>query len=174
MDYIDLDVEEARQKYDRTLQVIEGPLMAGMDVVGDLFGSGKMFLPQVVKSARVMKKAVAYLLPWLELFTLIQLGIETSALAALAQQAEGQEMSNVLHEVPPKLSIPSSVFVYRPRPRAAAWVVAVQRLRKQDGWRAEKVTRRFGGLDLGGPPRETFKHHEAPRSPTPACRSLRL
>ena len=60
------DTEEARQKYGRPLLVIEGPLMAGMNVVGDLFGSGKMFLPQVVKSARVMKKAVAYLLPFME------------------------------------------------------------------------------------------------------------
>jgi len=66
VEYIDDDIEEARQKYDRPLHVIEGPLMAGMDVVGDLFGSGKMFLPQVVKSARVMKKAVAYLLPFME------------------------------------------------------------------------------------------------------------
>ncbi len=65
-DYIDADVEEARQKYDKPLRVIEGPLMDGMNVVGDLFGSGKMFLPQVVKSARVMKKAVAYLLPFME------------------------------------------------------------------------------------------------------------
>jgi 5-methyltetrahydrofolate--homocysteine methyltransferase len=65
-DYIDADVEEARQKYDRPLHVIEGPLMDGMNVVGDLFGSGRMFLPQVVKSARVMKKAVAYLLPFME------------------------------------------------------------------------------------------------------------
>jgi 5-methyltetrahydrofolate--homocysteine methyltransferase len=65
-DYIDQDVEEARQKYARPLEVIEGPLMAGMNVVGDLFGSGKMFLPQVVKSARVMKKAVAYLMPFME------------------------------------------------------------------------------------------------------------
>ena len=56
MDYIEPDVEEARQKYPKPLHVIEGPLMAGMNVVGDLFGSGKMFLPQVVKSARVMKK----------------------------------------------------------------------------------------------------------------------
>jgi 5-methyltetrahydrofolate--homocysteine methyltransferase len=66
VDYIDEDVEEARQKYPRPLAVIEGPLMAGMNIVGDLFGSGKMFLPQVVKSARVMKKAVAYLLPFME------------------------------------------------------------------------------------------------------------
>jgi 5-methyltetrahydrofolate--homocysteine methyltransferase len=65
-DYIDQDAEEARQKYQRPLAVIEGPLMAGMNVVGDLFGSGKMFLPQVVKSARVMKKAVAYLMPFME------------------------------------------------------------------------------------------------------------
>jgi len=65
-DHIDEDVEEARHLYDRPLQVIEGPLMDGMNVVGDLFGSGKMFLPQVVKSARVMKKAVAYLLPFME------------------------------------------------------------------------------------------------------------
>ena len=66
VDYIDEDVEEARQQFDKPLQVIEGPLMDGMNVVGDLFGSGKMFLPQVVKSARVMKKAVAYLLPYIE------------------------------------------------------------------------------------------------------------
>jgi 5-methyltetrahydrofolate--homocysteine methyltransferase len=65
-DYIDVDTEEARQKCKRPLDVIEGPLMAGMSVVGDLFGSGKMFLPQVVKSARVMKKAVAYLMPFME------------------------------------------------------------------------------------------------------------
>jgi len=65
-DYIDADTEEARQKYAKPLEVIEGPLMAGMDVVGDLFGSGKMFLPQVVKSARVMKKSVAVLTPYIE------------------------------------------------------------------------------------------------------------
>src|SRR5678816_846340 len=65
-DFIDHDVEEARQKYGKPLHVIEGPLMDGMNVVGDLFGSGKMFLPQVVKSARVMKKSVAYLTPYLE------------------------------------------------------------------------------------------------------------
>lgn len=65
-EYIEEDTEEARQKFDKTLEVIEGPLMDGMNVVGDLFGSGKMFLPQVVKSARVMKKAVAYLEPYLE------------------------------------------------------------------------------------------------------------
>jgi len=65
-DYIDADTEEARQKYAKPLDVIEGPLMAGMDVVGDLFGSGKMFLPQVVKSARVMKKSVAILTPYIE------------------------------------------------------------------------------------------------------------
>jgi 5-methyltetrahydrofolate--homocysteine methyltransferase len=66
VDYIDIDTEEARQQCKRPLDVIEGPLMAGMSVVGDLFGSGKMFLPQVVKSARVMKKAVAYLMPFME------------------------------------------------------------------------------------------------------------
>ncbi len=65
-DYIEEDTEEARLQYPRPLQVIEGPLMDGMNVVGDLFGSGKMFLPQVVKSARVMKKSVAYLLPFIE------------------------------------------------------------------------------------------------------------
>jgi 5-methyltetrahydrofolate--homocysteine methyltransferase len=64
-DYIDADTEEARVKLGRPLHVIEGPLMAGMNIVGDLFGAGKMFLPQVVKSARVMKKAVAYLEPYL-------------------------------------------------------------------------------------------------------------
>jgi 5-methyltetrahydrofolate--homocysteine methyltransferase len=65
-DFIEADTEEARQKLPKPLHVIEGPLMAGMNVVGDLFGSGKMFLPQVVKSARVMKQAVAYLQPFLE------------------------------------------------------------------------------------------------------------
>jgi 5-methyltetrahydrofolate--homocysteine methyltransferase len=66
VDYIDVDVEEARKNQPKALNLIEGPLMDGMNVVGDLFGAGKMFLPQVVKSARVMKKAVAYLLPYLE------------------------------------------------------------------------------------------------------------
>ena len=65
-DFIDEDTEEARQKYDRPINIIEGPLMDGMNIVGDLFGSGKMFLPQVVKSARVMKKAVAYLVPYID------------------------------------------------------------------------------------------------------------
>ncbi|MGZ3944038.1 MAG: methionine synthase [Mucilaginibacter sp.] len=67
IEYLDEDVEEARQAYAKPLEVIEGPLMDGMNIVGDLFGAGKMFLPQVVKSARVMKKAVAYLLPFIEL-----------------------------------------------------------------------------------------------------------
>ena len=66
VDFIDADSEEARQKYATPLEVIEGPLMKGMSIVGDLFGDGKMFLPQVVKSARVMKKSVAYLLPFME------------------------------------------------------------------------------------------------------------
>ncbi|KUG24751.1 5-methyltetrahydrofolate--homocysteine methyltransferase [hydrocarbon metagenome] len=66
VDFIDEDTEEARQKYPAAIQVIEGPLMDGMNIVGDLFGSGKMFLPQVVKSARVMKKSVAYLIPFIE------------------------------------------------------------------------------------------------------------
>jgi 5-methyltetrahydrofolate--homocysteine methyltransferase len=66
IDYIAEDTEEARQKYGRPLAVIEGPLMSGMSIVGDLFGAGKMFLPQVVKSARVMKKSVAYLTPFME------------------------------------------------------------------------------------------------------------
>jgi 5-methyltetrahydrofolate--homocysteine methyltransferase len=64
--FIEIDTEEARQKYDRCLRIIEGPLMDGMSIVGDLFGEGKMFLPQVVKSARVMKKSVGYLLPFME------------------------------------------------------------------------------------------------------------
>ncbi len=66
VDFIDADTEEARLRHPRPLQVIEGPLMDGMKVVGDLFGAGKMFLPQVVKSARVMKRAVAWLTPWME------------------------------------------------------------------------------------------------------------
>jgi 5-methyltetrahydrofolate--homocysteine methyltransferase len=82
LDFIDQDVEEARQKYERPLHIIEGPLMDGMNVVGDLFGSGKMFLPQVVKSARVMKKAVAYLLPFME--------AEKAATPGAARQARGK------------------------------------------------------------------------------------
>jgi 5-methyltetrahydrofolate--homocysteine methyltransferase len=66
VDFIEEDTEEARQKFARPLEVIEGPLMDGMQIVGDLFGSGKMFLPQVVKSARAMKRAVAYLEPYME------------------------------------------------------------------------------------------------------------
>lgn len=80
--YIEADTEEARQKYVRPLLVIEGPLMDGMAVVGDLFGAGKMFLPQVVKSARVMKKAVAYLTPFME--------AEKAALAAAGQAIQPQ------------------------------------------------------------------------------------
>ena len=79
-DYIEQDTEEARQKFARPLEVIEGPLMNGMKTVGDLFGSGKMFLPQVVKSARVMKKAVAHLLPYME----------AEKLASGRRQAEGK------------------------------------------------------------------------------------
>jgi 5-methyltetrahydrofolate--homocysteine methyltransferase len=66
VDFLDADLEEARRRYVRPLEIIEGPLMSGMQIVGDLFGAGKMFLPQVVKSARAMKKAVAYLLPFME------------------------------------------------------------------------------------------------------------
>src|SRR5690606_7410587 len=65
-EHVDVDTEEARQKYAQPIEVIEEPLMDGMNIVGDLFGSGQMFLPQVVKSARVMKQAVAHLLPYIE------------------------------------------------------------------------------------------------------------
>lgn len=78
-DFIDADTEEARREYERPLSIIEGPLMDGMNVVGDLFGSGKMFLPQVVKSARVMKKAVAYLMPFMEAEKLKNGGAERQA-----------------------------------------------------------------------------------------------
>ncbi|HEY5798189.1 MAG TPA: methionine synthase [Bosea sp. (in: a-proteobacteria)] len=77
--FIDADTEEARQKAEKPLHVIEGPLMAGMNVVGDLFGAGKMFLPQVVKSARVMKQAVAYLMPYMEEEKRLNGGSERSA-----------------------------------------------------------------------------------------------
>src|SRR6202022_178749 len=80
--YIETDTEEARVKLGRPLLVIEGPLMAGMGVVGDLFGSGKMFLPQGVKSARVMKKAVAYLTPFME--------AEKAAMSASGQEVKAQ------------------------------------------------------------------------------------
>ncbi|MGI4729470.1 MAG: methionine synthase [Janthinobacterium lividum] len=85
IEYLDADVEEARQKASKPLEVIEGPLMDGMNVVGDLFGAGKMFLPQVVKSARVMKKAVAYLLPFIE---------EEKARVISAGEGTGDERSN--------------------------------------------------------------------------------
>src|SRR5580704_4440966 len=80
--FIDADTEEARVKLGRPLLVIEGPLMDGMSVVGDLFGAGKMFLPQVVKSARVMKKAVAWLTPFME--------AEKASLAAAGQEVKAQ------------------------------------------------------------------------------------
>jgi len=80
--YVDADTEEARQKYGKPLTVIEGPLMAGMSIVGDLFGAGKMFLPQVVKSARVMKKSVAYLTPYME--------AEKAAMAARGEAVKPQ------------------------------------------------------------------------------------
>ncbi len=81
VDFIEADVEEARQQYGRPLDIIEGPLMDGMKVVGDLFGAGKMFLPQVVKSARAMKRAVAYLEPFME----------AEKLALAARRREGLE-----------------------------------------------------------------------------------
>ena len=83
-EFIELDVEEARKKYKSPIRVIEEPLMDGMNVVGDLFGSGKMFLPQVVKSARVMKKAVAYLLPYIEADKLISGNTEKAGKILLA------------------------------------------------------------------------------------------
>jgi 5-methyltetrahydrofolate--homocysteine methyltransferase len=83
-EHIGPDIEEARQKYENPLRIIEGPLMAGMNVVGDLFGSGKMFLPQVVKSARVMKQAVAILLPYLEAEKLARGGTEAVARVLMA------------------------------------------------------------------------------------------
>lgn len=89
IDFIDQDTEEARLKYGRPLLVIEGPLMAGMNVVGDLFGSGKMFLPQVVKSARVMKKSVAYLTPFLEEEKRLNGGVEKEAAKILLATVKG-------------------------------------------------------------------------------------
>ena len=83
-DFIEEDTEEARLQYSKPLEVIEGPLMDGMNVVGDLFGSGKMFLPQVVKSARVMKKAVAYLLPFIEEEKLISGSTQTNGKIIMA------------------------------------------------------------------------------------------
>ncbi len=82
-DYIEQDTEEARLKYPKPLHVIEGPLMDGMNVVGDLFGSGKMFLPQVVKSARVMKKSVAYLLPFIEQEKVDNPGVDSGGAAKI-------------------------------------------------------------------------------------------
>ncbi len=90
IDFIEVDVEEARQKYARPLEIIEGPLMDGMKVVGDLFGAGKMFLPQVVKSARAMKKAVAYLEPFMEAEK-AQLLAESGGVAAATQSTSASE-----------------------------------------------------------------------------------
>ncbi len=78
IDFIDVDTEEARKEYPRPLHVIEGPLMEGMSIVGDYFGSGKMFLPQVIQSARVMKKAVNYLVPYMEAERLANGGAEST------------------------------------------------------------------------------------------------
>jgi len=89
VDFIEADTEEARQKLGRPLAVIEGPLMAGMNVVGDLFGAGKMFLPQVVKSARVMKKAVAYLTPFMEAEKQATGGVRRNAGKVLLATAKG-------------------------------------------------------------------------------------
>jgi 5-methyltetrahydrofolate--homocysteine methyltransferase len=84
VEFIDVDTEEARKQADSPLSVIEGPLMDGMNIVGDLFGAGKMFLPQVVKSARVMKKAVAYLIPYIEAEKLLQADTRPRAKVLLA------------------------------------------------------------------------------------------
>jgi 5-methyltetrahydrofolate--homocysteine methyltransferase len=89
LDHVEQDVEEARQLYERPLAIIEGPLMDGMNHVGDLFGSGKMFLPQVVKSARVMKKAVAYLTPFME-------AEKAKAIAAGGDAAEHRARGKIL------------------------------------------------------------------------------
>lgn len=99
VDYIEQDIEEAREKYPKPLQVIEGPLMSAMNVVGDLFGSGKMFLPQVVKSARVMKKAVAILEPLIKapLQTSPQMG-EKNAREAKYNKCSWQTADPILYE----------------------------------------------------------------------------
>jgi 5-methyltetrahydrofolate--homocysteine methyltransferase len=90
VDFVEVDVEEARQKYTRPLQIIEGPLMDGMKVVGDLFGAGKMFLPQVVKSARAMKRAVAYLEPFMEKERLERLETQEADPAAQGSPRRGK------------------------------------------------------------------------------------
>lgn len=99
-DYIDEDTEEARRQFARPLEVIEGPLMAGMDVVGDLFGSGKMFLPQVVKSARVMKKSVAYLFPFIEEEKIInQVVVKDQTEIIPMSASESNEVKDALAEI---------------------------------------------------------------------------
>ena len=108
VDFLDTDLEEARQRYARPLEIIEGPLMHGMQIVGDLFGAGKMFLPQVVKSARAMKKAVAYLLPFME-----------------AQKAEDQRLNKADRPRPH----PSARLCW-PRSRAMCTISA----RTSSGW----------------------------------------
>ncbi|HEY4326043.1 MAG TPA: methionine synthase [Mucilaginibacter sp.] len=101
IEYLDDDVEEARQAYAKPLEVIEGPLMDGMNIVGDLFGAGKMFLPQVVKSARVMKKAVAYLLPFIELEKqrVIDAGEDSSASRANAGKVLMATVKGDVHDI---------------------------------------------------------------------------
>ena len=105
-DFIEADTEEARQKYGRPLNVIQGPLMAGMSVVGELFGQGKMFLPQVVKSARVMKKAVAYLEPFMEAEK------EALRVEVLALSNAGHQPSAISHQ-PASDPQPSTLIAQR-------------------------------------------------------------
>jgi len=88
--FVEADTEEARKKYPRPLNIIEGPLMDGMRVVGDLFGAGKMFLPQVVKSARVMKKSVAYLTPFMEAERAAALSVSADQVGAMQNSARGR------------------------------------------------------------------------------------
>src|SRR5260370_145939 len=97
LDHIESDVEEARRHARRPIDVIEGPLMDGMNVVGDLFGAGKMFLPQVVKSARVMKKAVAQLVPYLEAEQRASGGVRRARTVVMATvESDGHDVSQLL------------------------------------------------------------------------------
>ncbi len=110
-DFIDADTEEARQKYGRPLDVIQGPLMAGMGVVGELFGAGKMFLPQVVKSARVMKKAVAYLEPFMEAEKAKAKATIIEVFAPGTSTADGAKPEKIIIEAPPAPSYRGTIVL---------------------------------------------------------------
>ena len=162
--FINEDTEEARAKYGRPLLVIEGPLMAGMNVVGDLFGAGKMFLPQVVKSARVMKKAVAYLTPFMEAEKALKRRV--NELRALAEQHTASGKVTLLAEGKGgfigKDSKPISVFV--------PGIVGIKDVNRTDNTLELNIVSRAATAAGRGP--DPLRPGRRPRE-TPACSRCR-